>query len=375
MPAADFAQLYVTWRSANQWTYHKNQQIVNVGLLNPTQYEIASIDADLIITDRQGNEIDKKPLVFKKFTDNYSGFKGSMLPQSAAYGGTQVKMETPEFYRVQIKSATYFPKGDDLSDRGHLFAAVARGDNDAVEKQIEKDSGLRTAKDPETGLTLLHEAAASNNMEITTYLVDKGADYDLPAKNSWTPLFCAFNGGASEVASYLLDHGANTETKKNAVTALELASARCSGEVIEKLIAAGSNPNEQTGKRANPLESAASSGNESGAKALIAHGAAVNYQDPSHMAPIFHAVYSGQAGMVRFLIESGAQVDITNKAGYTPLMIAAGRSSADVVQLLIDKGAFVPAKGPDGKTPLEYAQESGNEDAAEVLRAAMAKSK
>jgi ankyrin repeat protein len=375
MPAADFAGVHLLWQNVTQWTFHKDQQIVKVGIGNSTPYEIATINADFILLDGAGNEVSRTPFVMDKFTDNFSLYQGTMLPRSMGNSGRTLKMLAPEHYRVEFRSATYFAKGEDLSDFGHLYAAVYRGDSENVKKKIDDDKETKTAKDPVNGMMLVHVAATCDNVDVVTHLIDMGVDYDVAGKNGWTPLHCALNSGANNVALFLLNRGAKPETKRSSATSLELAVRRCSGDVVHKLIAMGADPNAQMGRRANALETAAAFGNGEAVKVLIAHGADPNHQDRGHTPPLFHAVTGNQAAVIPVLIKSGAKVDELNTNGYTALMISAGQASGDVVQALIDNGAYLHAKAPDGKTALEIAEQYNNVEAAVALRAALAETK
>jgi ankyrin repeat protein len=367
MPQADFAKISRRWNSMSQWTFHKNQQLVNIGIDNPTRYEIATITADLILMDESGNPVETKEIVCENFVDLASEYKGSLMPDTTARSIVMVPMEAPKRFDVKLKSATYFAKGDDLSDQGHLFAAVYRGDNEAVKKAVKNDPALRTGKDPATGLALIHEAAASNNLELTTFLVDGGVDYDAPNSVGVTPVLLALNGGAGDTAVYLIDKGAKLDTKKNQPTALEIAADRCPGKVIDKLVEKGQDPNHLPAKRANALQIAAGSGNEEAAIALIKNGANINYKDNAHTQPIFFAITSGNPRMVTLLIEHGAGVNEPNAKGYTPIMIAAAQSNFYVVEALLKRGASPGAPSPEGKTALDYARQNGNQEAIEAL--------
>jgi len=375
MSAADIQQLGIQGVSISQWTYHQGKQVVSASIFNFSPKEVASISADVLLLDAQNNLVGTKPVVFDSFEDPYTGYKGSLLPKRYGTCTVTVDMPPPVRYGLNLKSATYYAKGDEPSDMGHLFAMATRGDNDGLLKAIDKDPKLLMVKTPDTGLMLIHIAAASNNLALTKALIDKGVDYATPAANGSTPLFCAINSGSSDVASYLIDRGADINVKKGGMTPMEMAAMNCSGQVIEKMIQKGADPNEKKGRRANPIEMAARSGNIDAAKVLLEHGADPNFQDRWHTPALFHAVDGDQPKMIAFLADHGAMIDGVNSNGYTPLMIAAGRGFPDVVQSLLQKGANTGLTGPDGKTALQLAEEYGNTRAADVLKNAGTKKK
>src|SRR5689334_7359348 len=126
MPQSDLSQVVGKWP-----TYYKNRfqlanrdagQTVSVEFYNPTKFEIASISGDVIAADQAGNELSRTPFVFDSFVTNTLLYKGSLMPMSLGRATGNVKYETPARAFFEIKSATYFAKGDDLSDRNHLMA-------------------------------------------------------------------------------------------------------------------------------------------------------------------------------------------------------------------------------------------------------------
>lgn len=97
------------------------------------------------------------------------------------------------------------------------------------------------------------------------------------------------------------------------------AARRGDREGVEKLLAAGANPNRP--------------GDETGNRALL------------------HAVAAGDVELARVLLDAGADPNLRGQ-GLTPLGLAALKGQARIARLLLAAGAHPDQKGGDGNTPL-----------------------
>lgn len=85
--------------------------------------------------------------------------------------------------------------------------------------------------------TPLHYAVFHGNLEITEYLIEKGADVNARNRNSDTPLHHAVLMGKVDIAKILLKHNANVNARNNwGMTVLGYAADR---ELVELLLAHG----------------------------------------------------------------------------------------------------------------------------------------
>ena len=91
------------------------------------------------------------------------------------------------------------------------------------------------------GFTALHAAAFAGAPEIASALLDRGADVnDKRNKAGVTPLSVAAEQGHAQVAKILIDHGADIElTEQNGYTPLTRALWRNQEKVVALLHAAG----------------------------------------------------------------------------------------------------------------------------------------
>ena len=87
-----------------------------------------------------------------------------------------------------------------------LLEEIRRGSLVALEVYL-LGGGSLNARIGEHGDTLLAKACADSSMLTTTWLVEKGADVDLPNKRGETPLMVACRSRRGDVATHLVEHG------------------------------------------------------------------------------------------------------------------------------------------------------------------------
>lgn len=204
---------------------------------------------------------------------------------------------------------------------------LARGEN------INKRDGI--------GATLLHHAAASDDVELVEFLLDEGIHVNTRDRSNETPLHWAAGFGQAEVARTLLAHGAEV--------------------------------NARSMDKNTPLHWAAGSGQADAAKTLIAHGADVNATDLDAYTPL-HTLVSGRFQLVwaqrktngtdrsdeylataEVLLDNGAAVNAKAEDGETPLHFAADQGDHELVKVLLAHGANANARSDVGATPLHSA--------------------
>jgi ankyrin repeat protein len=161
-----------------------------------------------------------------------------------------------------------------------LLDAVKRGDVAGVQAQLRAGADPNAAQGD--GLTALHIAAQTGNLEITRTLL--GARANVSAKTrlgDYTPLHLAAGGGHTTVVRALMDAGAdvNAVTAYTGVTPLHLAAKAVGGETV--------------------------------VKTLIERGAAVNVREAAAgQTPLMFAAAAGRAASVRELLRGGADAKL-----------------------------------------------------------------
>ncbi|KAJ5897425.1 hypothetical protein N7504_007713 [Penicillium tannophilum] len=234
------------------------------------------------------------------FQNNLSRHDGSALPLCVKYG---------------LKSGVQ-----------KLLKLGAKGD--------EIDSDCRTA---------WSYAAEEGDFEIWQMILDHqvsiGLQRDIDKEDGYTyrtPLSWAAGDGQQEFAQYLIDSGADINTK-------------CSGH-------------------RTPLCYAAQSGHFTMVQLLLDQGAdlgdSIGLEDEDGLTPLHYAAFEGQEEIMRLLISLGADVDCMKGGrmdiiGPTPLMEAARGGQYAVVRMLLELGADVNKGDGRGMSPLQYAARAG----------------
>ena len=161
-----------------------------------------------------------------------------------------------------------------------LLEATKRGDVTAVRSLLASGADVDVAQGD--GMSALHLAAESGNLEITRLLIEAGARVEArTAIGGYTPLHVATGGAHAAVVRALLDAGADPAvvTTNTGVTPLHLAAKVLGGEVaVRALLEKGAAPNgrERSVGGQTPLMFAASFGRAAAVRELLRAGA-----DPS----------------------------------------------------------------------------------------------
>jgi len=210
----------------------------------------------------------------------------------------------------------------------------------AAGAEVGQDAG------EDVGRALL-DAAAEGDIAAVRQLLDGGAAVDPVDAADRTPLV---------VASYAAD--------------LELATV---------LVEAGADVNHQDRTRQSAYLIATSEiGPDDGLALLrltLANGADVDAKDSFNGTGLIRAAHRGYADIVDELLRAGIEVDHVNGLGWTALLEAiilgdGGPDHARVVQLLLDAGADPGLADNEGVTPLAHARARNFSAIADALTAA-----
>lgn len=253
-----------------------------------------------------------------------------------------------------------------------LHLSAQKGEADAVNALIAAGAQVDlAANDSETPL---HKAVAlSKNEDVVRSLLAHGADPARPVgRPSQTPLMTAVAAGFAAAIRLLVLAGARLEgTTSTGMPLLHQAAGLTQTEVVDTLIALGCRVEERDFEEAAPLHSAAATSGGEMIRHLLSLGAKVDRRDRFGLTPLHYALRSGNLETAKELIEGGADVTAANLDGWTVMHFAAQRHLHEAVDLLIAAGAAVDGLSLNPPmTPLQVAAESGAADVVERLLAA-----
>jgi predicted LPLAT superfamily acyltransferase len=138
-------------------------------------------------------------------------------------------------------------------------------------------------------------------------------------------------------------------------------------DVVEALVAAGSDVNMQDQEGRAPLHLAATWGSREVVDALLRLGADIEAVDTYGHTPLLVASMSGCKEMVDALLKLGANVRAANDDGFTAAHLASMYGNVEVLTSLLAAGADIEATEYAGYTPLLTAAEWGKVEALEAL--------
>ncbi len=173
---------------------------------------------------------------------------------------------------------------------------------------------------------LLHRALEKQNPEVTSLLLDAGADPN--ATNSFG------NSALMQAVSLRSYRTPDPE--------------RIAPELVRLLVAAGADANERTSSGNTPLYSAASQGAAELVEVLLETGADPNGPGLFGTTPLYSAARQGAAELVGILLEAGADPNLADRQGDLPLAAATRSGHTEVIRLLEAAGAEVDSRTGDG---------------------------
>lgn len=125
----------------------------------------------------------------------------------------------------------------------------------------------------------LHFAAANGHLDIVQALLKAKPDSaDMPDRHNRTPFIWAVWNGYEEIASYLVERGADYKKMRRGITALHVAARMGQSKIIQQLIKAGVDVNATDHDGANALMLAAGAGFDNVIRLLLVHGASATSQ-------------------------------------------------------------------------------------------------
>jgi ankyrin repeat protein len=225
--------------------------------------------------------------------------------------------------------------------------------------------------------TPLHIAVGNHSADVASLLLEHGADgfcdhlvvVDARDRIGQTPLHDAAAGESLDMTRLLIEHRADVNaTDEEGDTPLHIAAAGESLDMTRLLIELGADINTRDKNGLTPLGRTGTNDSLDIARILIENIADLNavHQDHNEVYPespqmtegwthLHLAAHENSLDVARLLMEYGSDVDVSNNGHQTPLHIAAAYKLPDLARDLLNHGADVNARDKDGKTPLHHA--------------------
>lgn len=259
---------------------------------------------------------------------------------------------------------------DGLS-RSALVYAVEKKDIAAVALILSYGTdGIDAASQNGTALMI---AAQNGDMEIAQLLLRYGADVNAADADGTTPLMAAQFRQQHSMMAFLLAGGADAAAKRlNDENALHIAGMQNDIAAMDMLLengaAAGINQHKKIGKD-TPLLKAAKAGSHEAVEKLLAAGADPNNEDSQTLTALHAAAKNNDTRMIYILVAKGhADINkISNPSRYTALHTAVFEKQVDAVEMLVRLGADTQQADDQGRTPLVIAGWHGCMTAARYL--------
>lgn len=138
----------------------------------------------------------------------------------------------------------------------HIFIKCAGEHVDAVKiTEILINDGVLLDEFDNDGFVPLHRAVEKSNIDLTSFLIKKGADVNIKSpKYGFFPLFLAVTTGNDNLVNLLLSHGAEVNAKTNfGGTALHQACINNEEKTISLLLQKGANVNVKDNNGSTPF--------------------------------------------------------------------------------------------------------------------------
>ncbi|KAI9834920.1 MAG: hypothetical protein M1819_002643 [Sarea resinae] len=256
-----------------------------------------------------------------------------------------------------------------ISTPGMALRAAA-GSNSLIAFDRLLDLGADVnALDPDSGLTALEQAVEANNEAFVWHLTEKGASPSAKALEICSrrpnPLIVQVLLNARAKDRHFIERGA-TQAVKSAVESGSI-------EIVQMLLNAGADVNDQWDDERTALQRAVQKNNNDMVQLLMEAGADVNAPGFGSFGrtALQEAAENGNMHLVRLFLQKGADINApaSSCGGVTALQAAAIKGHANIALLLLKAGVNVnaPAANEKGRTALEGAAEHGRLDMVQLL--------
>eukprot|EP01117_Protostelium_nocturnum_P016737 TRINITY_DN6690_c0_g1_i3.p1 TRINITY_DN6690_c0_g1~~TRINITY_DN6690_c0_g1_i3.p1 ORF type:complete len:310 (-),score=69.97 TRINITY_DN6690_c0_g1_i3:69-998(-) len=188
---------------------------------------------------------------------------------------------------------------------------------------------------PGTFITPLHCAASSDSLAAVQSLIKLGAQInpDESTSDGWTALHAAA-GSSLEVTKFLLKKGAKVNVKnKEGLTPLHVACTSGGSGIIDILLYNKADKNACNDMGVTPLHLACTSGSYYSVDSLLSWSPDVNAIIPSSkLTPLHFAAQVGRKEIIRLLVNKKADIKSIDSEGRTPADLACNERIAKFIR-------------------------------------------
>ena len=224
-----------------------------------------------------------------------------------------------------------------------LYYAALCGFYDLAEHLITKHPDQ---VNPRHGIVSpLPAALYKRHFRLANLLHKHGADLECRGYNDRTPLHSTSIDGSVDVMQWLLNHGADVNSRSYGVTPVHWAANCAQIECVQVLLSHNANINVQDDNGGTPLYWISGPQGDDKldiVRRLLEHGADPNICDKYHLTPLHQASCQGSLGVARLLLSYGAKVDVKDYEGKTPFQRATATRNHEITKLLLEHGAVPP---------------------------------
>ena len=187
----------------------------------------------------------------------------------------------------------------------------------------------------------LIEAVQTNNAQAAQQILSqqKLAVNTITNQQGKKPLYIALENKNEEIATILVNHGADVNQSQYLFTLLTIAIRKKDKEAFNILLKLGADLNKQDEMGYTPLTTAVEIKDNFFINTLLAKGADINRIMASGDTPLTFFIKENNKEAVKKLLELGADTNKTDNDGASPLNIATASEDNDMIRLLEEHGA------------------------------------
>ena len=399
-PIAKVKQLKITpeiLKQKNQLGRTALHCAVAVGRLDVTEYLIRC-GADLSQLDPEGNTALHLACLYREpdLVDLLVSKGASLLIKNS-------RGQTPKQLIQDLNRKTC---GEELDDAliERLFAAVGNDDPKELEKTIQLGAKLDSRDDEdllpiqfavtkgslkvleyllksgesleektiELKSSLLHLAAAFDQVEVIQFLVAKGLDVHTSDVDLQTPIHRAAKSDRPRSIKALAKAGAALEGRDRwGQTPILLAAWFNACEAMSTLIKLGANERAKDARGQNVYHAVGPKGAYQALEFLLKHKipGLKALSDEDKGSALHCAALSGRVDFVQRLVKEGLDLHQRDGSGFSMLHLAAAKGCEELVKYLIKQGLEIDARSAKDKTPLHLAAKHGHIAVVDLLLA------